>query len=366
MRCALTHLTREPACARATHALTFPSMSTRRIAQLAQVSPTTVSLALRNSPKIPSATRQRVLLIARQLGYRPNAKVTELMAQLRLKRAPESEACLGVISLYDSPRPWEGQLHLTRIYKGMTERAEALGYRLEPLWLKAPGMTSSRFRSILDSRGIQGLLSFGSPNLDEEMPADLDHYAIVTQGVSVKTPLHRVASHAYNDMWRMMRVVRQRGYQRPGVVIGEYEGARSAHAYLSAYLGWCHLAPAAAPAIPVLQLAHVEEERFMPWLRTHRPDVVIFAHHYNALPALEQLLRKHRVRTPADVGIAAVTQVLEGTEFSGLQANQRLVGACAVEMVVGRIMNGDFGLPRHPRIEMIEMEWIEGKSLRGL
>lgn len=339
-------------------------MSVRRIAKLAGVSPCTVSLSLHNSPKIPDSTKDRVLKIARRIGYTPNAKVAELMAQMRLKRSPEREACLGVFSFYDTIRPWEGAVHLSRIYAGMTERAEALGYRLEPLWLKAPGMTPQRFRKILDARGIQGLLCFGSPNLHDEIPAELDHYAIVTQGVSIKTPLHRVASHAYNDMWRVLRKVRELGYKRPGVVIGEYEGARSAHAYLSVYLGWCQVELGTPPPIPVLQLTHVEEERFVAWYRQYAPDVIVFAHHYKALPELARVLDAHRIRTPAEVGIVAVTQVLDGTPFSGLQANPHLVGACAVEMVVARIMNGHFGIPEHPRIEMVEMDWIPGKTLR--
>jgi LacI family transcriptional regulator len=281
-----------------------------------------------------------------------------------LKRAPERETCFGVISFYDSLRPWENALHLKRIYQGMEERAAALGYRLEPFWMRAPGMTYLRLRRILDARGIQGLLCFGSPNLDEVMPPELDHYAIVTQGVSIQTPLHRVASHAYNDMWHVLKKVRSLGYRRPGLVIGEYEGARSAHAYLCVYLGWSHLSPGALPAIPVLQLKNVEEKPLVTWIGQHQPDVLIFAHHYDALPEFERILRRHRIRVPADLGVAVVTQMLDGTEFSGLQADQRLVGAWAVELLVARIMNRDFGIPTRPRIELVEMQWVDGQSLR--
>lgn len=340
-------------------------MSVRRIAQLAKVSPSAVSLAFRNSPKISAATRRRVLQAAKKLGYKPNAKVAELMAHLRLSRHARSEACLGVMSFYDEPRPWEKSLHLTRIYEGMARRADALGYRIEPLWLRAPGMTHRRFCGILDARGIQGLLCFGSPNLDEELPAEFDHYAIVTQGLSIKTPLHRIVSHVYNDMWSALTKAYALGYRRPGLVIGRYEEMRSGHAYLCVYLGWCQLVLQAAAPVPVLELDRVEEKPLMAWLTTHRPDVVIFVHHYNMLADFSRVLKANRVRTPQDVGVIAISQTLEHTEFSGLQENQNLIGAWSVELAVSRIMNRDFGLPTHPRIEMVERRWIAGKTLRA-
>jgi LacI family transcriptional regulator len=166
-------------------------------------------------------------------------------------------------------------------------------------------------------------------------------------------------------MWRMMKKLRELGYTRPGLVIGDYEGQRSAHAYLCVYLGWSHVVLDQPPPVPVLRLNDVEEQPLLGWLERHEPDVVIFAHHYQALPTLADILRRHKIRTPADLGVAVVTQVAEGTAFSGLQGNQHVVGTCAVDLVVSRIMTNDFGLPKHPRVEMVEMEWVDGKTLRG-
>jgi LacI family transcriptional regulator len=339
-------------------------MSTRRLAALAGVSPTTVSLALRNHPKIPAATRQRVLELARQIGYRPDARVAELMSHLRSKRPARPEACLGVISFYDSARPWEQSPHFQRIHAGMTERAEALGYRLEPFWLRAPGMTSRRVRGILDARGIQGLLCFGSPDIDEEMPRELDHYAIVTQGLSIRTPLHRVIHNVSNDMWRLLKKIHGLGYRRPGLIIGDYEGVRSAHAYLCVYLGWSQLVLGTPSAIPVLQLKEPDQKLILPWIDRHHPDVLIFAHHHTMLAPFHDILQSSRLRTPGDLGVAVISQILDGTPFSGMESNQHLMGAWAVEALVARIINRDFGLPAHPRTEMVDSNWIDGRSLR--
>ena len=67
---------------------------------------------------------------------------------------------------------------------------------------------------------------------------------------------------------------------------------------------------------------------------------------------------------PADLGVAVLSHVVEGTGFSGLQQNQLLMGAWALELLASRIDNHDLGIPANPRIEMVESQWIEGTSLR--
>lgn len=339
-------------------------MSLRRIAAELGVSASTVSLALRNSPKIPEETRERILREARRLGYRPDAKLKELMSHLRMTGVRKQEACFGVISFYDTPRPWERSLHLKRIFDSASKRADELGYRLEPIWIRAPGMTYRRIRSILDTRGIQGLISFGSPVLAEEFPRELDHYAIVTQGMSIATPLHRVTSHFYSDVTRALNKLHDLGYRRPGLVIGTYEELRSAHAYSSAYFGWCENAYGTPALVPVLRLENVEEAPFLTWLHTHRPDAIIFVHLYNRIAELGTVLKRHGIRIPQDLGVAVVSHILEGTDYSGMEQNQQILGTWAVELLVSRLMNRDFGIPAHPRLEMVESQWIDGKTLR--
>jgi LacI family transcriptional regulator len=336
-------------------------MSVRRIAKLGKVSPATVSMVLQNSPKIPAATKERILKIAKSLDYKPDAKIAELMSRLRSNRG--SHACFGVISFYDHPHPWERSLHLMHMHEAMSNRAKALGYRLEPFWLKAPGMTYRRIASILDARGIEGVLCFGSPNIDEEIPPELDHYAIVTQGLSIKTPLHRVINHAYNDTVKVLNRIYQMGYRRPGLVLGQYEDVRGGHANLSAYLGWCEQTIGTPLIMPVLRVDRAEEEPLMAWLKQHRPDVILLVHLSEVLADLMTILQKRASTRPTRIGVAALSQVLQGTGLSGLEENQRLMGEWAVELLVARIVNRDFGLPLHPRTEMVEGQWIDGNTL---
>lgn len=340
-------------------------MSVRRIAASIGVSPATVSMALQNDPKIPVATRRKVQKAADKIGYRRDAKIAELMSHLRHHRDRRARGCFGVISFYDTPRPWDHSLHLARMFDGMKERADALGYRLDPLWLRAPDMTPRRFRGILDARGIEGLLCFGSPRIDEEFPDELDHFAIVSQGLSIRTPLHRVINHAYADTREVLNQVRQRGYRRPGLVLGHYEDERGEQANLSAYLGWCEHEFGTPSPVPVLHLNQIEPKPLLTWFRAHQPDVLIVVHHYNVLPQLSRVLQTAGVRVPQDVGIAAISQILQDTGLAGLEENQRLMGAWAVELLTARIMNRDLGIPAYPRVETVKSRWIDGPSLRA-
>ena len=340
-------------------------MNLRQLAQIAGLSPSGVSLALRDSPRIAATTRARVKALATEHGYEPDAKMVELMRQLRKPPRVRERACFGVISFYDTVRPWTRSAHLARIYEGMKTRARDLGYRLEPMWLNAPGLSLRRFREILDVRGIEGLLCFGSPHVDQQFPAELDRSAVVTLGLSITTPLHRVTSHFYHDTLTALRRLHALGYRRPGLVLGAYEEARTGFAHSAAYLGWCEQTLGPAAALPLLRLKEVEAGPFLRWRSEHEPDAVVFVHSPSAVGQFKLVLETNGLQPPRDLGVAVLSHSVEGSGFAGLQQNQRVMGAWAVELLAARIANRDFGIPATPRIEMVESEWIDGPSLRS-
>jgi len=339
------------------------SMSVRQIAQLAGVSFSTVSLALNDSPRISAETKAKILQLARKLDYKPNPKINELMSHLRARPKTKTEACLGVMALYDSPRPWERRPSI-RTWNGMQARAKALGYRLETFWPQAPGMTMRRLRTVLDARGIQGLLCFGSSNFEEKFPEELDHYAIVTIGLSIQSSLHRIISHFYADTTRSLNRIYELGYRRPGLVVRRDEEIRCNHTYTSAYLGWCDYTLGAAGTVPVLRLEGADLTPMGDWLDRCRPDVLVLVHLHDQLREIDTLLRNRSLKVPDGIGVAVVSTVLEGTKYSGVAPHRFLMGTRAVDLLVNRITNRDFGFPTNPRIEMVEGHWVDGFSLR--
>ncbi len=337
-------------------------MNIRELARLARLSPSATSLALRGSPKVSAETRDRVQALARKSGYEVDARVSSVMSRFRKPETARLAACFGVISFYPHPRPWEQSVHMKRLYEGMDRRARELGYRTEPLWLRAPRMNAARFRDILETRAIDGLLCFGSPDFDEEFPAEFDRCAVVNIGLSIRTPLHRVVSHAFNDTRAALDRLHRLGYRRPGLVLSRYEEVRNGYAHASAYLGWCEQRLAAAR--PILRLDAVEAAPLQAWLKQEPCDVLVFVHPHDGLGQLQAAVKKLRVRVPDDLGLAVLSQNLEGSGFSGLQEDQPVMGAWAVELLAARIASRDFGRPANPRIELVESRWVEGGSLR--
>ena len=339
-------------------------MSLRVIAKEAGVSPSTVSLALRGSQKIPEETRLRVAQIAERLGYRPNAKVTELMSQVRLSRAGKPTACLGVVSFYAQPRPWETATALRRIFDGMVGWAEDLGYRLEPIWVRAPNLTIRRVCSILDTRGIEGLICLGSPDLKENFPPELDHYAVVAHGVSVAGSLHRVLTNAAGDMWRALDAIYALGYRKPGLAIGTEETVPNRDAYISAYLGSCYKRWNNPSPVPLLTFLRSAPDAAPGWLEAHTPDVVVVVDDTAGIMEFGIQLQRRGIRWPTDIGIVAISPILEGTGFAGLQENQHLIGGWMVEMLVDRLLHHELGMPATPRIQLVDSQWLKGSSLQ--
>ena len=129
----------------------------QQIANVAGVSKSAVSLALRNDPRIPESTRFRIQKIAEKMGYRRNPVVDSLMTQLRADRQPTFQANLGLINC--SPTKDLKKNHtFRRLREGVIRRAEQLGYGVEEFWLQQPDMRPERLKQIIETRGIRGLI----------------------------------------------------------------------------------------------------------------------------------------------------------------------------------------------------------------
>lgn len=100
-------------------------------------------------------TAQRILAVAKSLGYAPDPKLAATMAVRSTKK--QSLEPIAWLNANQNARAYHDYAWLAPYRHGAAECCAELGYRLEELWLREPGMTKRRISSILQHRGICGV-----------------------------------------------------------------------------------------------------------------------------------------------------------------------------------------------------------------
>ena len=342
-------------------------MSIRSLARELGVSPTAVSLALQNSPRVSVALREQVQRAAERIGHVPNAQLATLMAEVRRSGAPVYRASVGIVSLFPEERPWverPAYSHLGVVHESARQRAAAHGYKMEDFWVKRPGLTPARLRAILEARGIRGLLCLGSLDPDERFPAELMKFTIVTFAATIPDRLHRVVSHFAADGRTVYDELLRRGYKRPGLVILASGDRRTDHLYSATFLSHQERR-FASPPVPILRAETWDQRELAAWYARHRPDVIVLHQYETYVAKLMVWFKQRGVVVPRDLGLALLDKNPDRQRFSGICQDPARMGAVSTEMLLGRLLLRDFGLPESPKVELVQGDWNEGATLRS-
>lgn len=334
----------------------------RDIAERAGVHYSTVSLALRNSPKLRADVRERIRAVADKLGYVPDPAMSALSAYRNSTRPVHYQATLAWVN------NWPVQTELRRIktfdlyFQGATERATQLGYRIDELWLRAPAMTPASAHAILKARNITGLLLAPQPFAHTPLGLDLGEFSALAFGYSLQpSNLHVVTNHQYQSASLMMRRLVELGYRRIGLFLRSDWDEKVNGSYLSGLLFMQHHVPEADRVPPLITKEGLEHE-FVAWFKKHKPDVVV-AVDRKVRDWIEQSLR---LRIPEDVGMAHLNVAPDDPWLAGISQNDRLIGATAVDFLAGMLRRNERGVPATPIRTLVEGEWKPGKSLREI
>ncbi|MDF3056965.1 MAG: LacI family transcriptional regulator [Rariglobus sp.] len=332
----------------------------RDIATRAGVHFSTVSLALRNSPKLRPEVCRRVRAIADELGYVPDPAMAALTAYRNSTRPVHYQATLAWVN------NWPVRTDLRRIktfdmyFQGAEERARQLGYRIDELWLHAPAMTATAAHAILRARNITGLLLAPQPFAHTPLSLDLKEFSALAFGYSLQpSNLHVVTNHQYQSASLMMRRLTELGYRRIGLFLRSDWDEKVNGSYLSALLFMQHHLPPAARVPPLLTKDGLEHE-FVTWFKRHKPDVVV---------AVDRAVRgwiesSLGLRIPGDVGLANLNVNPDDTWQAGIHQNDRLIGATAVDFLAGMLQRNERGIPATPIRTLVEGVWKSGTSVR--
>ncbi|HVU23777.1 MAG TPA: LacI family DNA-binding transcriptional regulator [Opitutus sp.] len=322
----------------------------RMLGALAGVSAMTVSLALRNHPSLPAATRQRLRKLAAAHGYRPDPAVTKLMHHLRTNRGQRRQATLCGLCL--RAPPGEHLDYGEAVLAGARARAESLGFGLDLMAIDEPGLTPRRLERILVNRGIAGLLLL--PMREPVHLArllDWSQFSAVAATPSVLSPrLNEAMPDLFGNMLLLCRELAARGCRRIGLAPVAEHDVRVNHRVLAPFL-W-HSQFGGGDAVPPLLIPAYDPEPALvrSWIARHRPDAIISNGEFT-VGRIDELLTAHDRRR---IVLASTTLQSPGTaRFAGILDNGFEVGAAAVEMLAAAVQRGETGLPETPRTTLI-------------
>jgi len=328
----------------------------RQLAVLAKVSRTTISLALRNHPSIPAATRDRIQQLAQQHGYRNDPLITTLMNQLRIPRKKRSIEKLAYLTSWNTANAWHKAPNDIHYHKGACQRAAALGYEIEHIWARQPGITKSSLSTILCTRGIRGVIIAPLLRPRGHFTLNWQHFAASTISYTISKPdLHRTSHSHFSGMTMTLRNLRHKGYRRIGLASLIEQDQRVDHAWQAAYLIHYHDRPPEEQISPLL-VSEWNQRQFKAWLDKCSPDVVVSN---NTDPFV--FLEKLGYRVPDDIGYACL-DLTSDSPYSGIDQLPEDVGRVAVDLVVGQLQNNEFGLPTHARTIQLDGLWKNGTT----
>jgi LacI family transcriptional regulator len=318
----------------------------------------TVSLALRDHPRISDSTKQIIREAARGLGYQPDAMLSSLCAYRLTKRLPKEQTVIAWTTNHRTQTGWRMSACTRDYFDGASQRAIERGYRLETFWLSEPGMTGQRMNRILWTRGIQGVLLPPQEHLTR-IDLDWDNLSAVTFGYTLVHPrLHLVSNHEYRTMGTLFAELEKRSYRRVGLVNLREHDKRVDNNWLAAYLVEQTRLPL-EHQLPPLVLEQWSNKTFLSWVVQYRPDAIV-----TRLPEVIRSLRRAGYRVPDDVGVAYHTLDEKSLYLSGMKKNSFQIGVMAVDLLIDMLHRNERGIPVHPYLLMVEGSWVEGNTLR--
>lgn len=336
-----------------------PFVSQREIAVAAGVSVSAVSLALRNHPKVSPKVRARIQAIARRMGYHADPKISTLMEHLRASRIKRAPSKLAVLIPELTPAQLRSYHPIMEMLAGARELAEEAGFELEVFHLVEPGMTPKRLRTILRTRGIQGIFVAPFASGVGRVDFDFTGFAAATAGYSIIDPLlHRSCPDYLQMMDETLEWVTRQGFRRVGFVLTYRPGGIGHKLFSSSFLYYQNQIPA-ADRVPILPKAQISDQTLLAWIGEHKPEAII-----SSGLVYDQLVRL-RVPIPRKIKFSNIDLSEPPQDAAGVDHGYRLVGRETIKLIHSQLLLNLSGVPDHPKVVLVDSHWRPGFTMPG-
>jgi len=336
------------------------SPSLRDLARTLGLSHTTVSEALRNSPRVNAATRQRVQAAARVAGYRANPLAGALMSEMRRSRSGTFRGVIAVLDL-DGPdrRPVNAARYHRELGLGASLRAAELGFKTAPFVIDCHDISFARLDDILQSRGIHGIFLLPVSESPDLSQLDWSRYAGIYSDYIIEHPgLHSICSDHYRSMMMVLQRLQTLGYRRPGLVLNRHHDERLLHRWEAAFQTYQNHHDAFT-RLPPLIIPEISRTEFIVWFKATKPDVVL-CHRAEAI----EWMKECGASVPRTHGFCCLNEMLNVIPCAGIDLQPRLLGARGVEMLIAQLHRNEYGVPETPMTTTVPARWVDGPTLR--
>lgn len=329
----------------------------RDIARHCGVSLATASLALRDSPKLAGATRERVRRAARELGYQYDPMLAALAAHRWNRRGTNMGGTLALLANGGI----EGE-------KGMRDRATDHGYKLEVFQL-GDYPDPKRLADVMYHRGILGVLvaQISTPGFCEAFDWSRFISVACSEG-SVRPPCHLVMPNHFQAVQEAWDRAWAAGHRRIGLAIFNEPLAIDYRERCAAFLERQRQADESqrisilgvSPQVTDAKGYNGAVQAMKAWLRQWKPDIVLG---FNDM--FYWLVRDAAGKNTPQVAFYNLWITRLPSLCSGLFLPVDEIGRRAVDFLDSQIRAGERGIPHPPATLAYNLPWQEASAKPG-
>lgn len=330
----------------------------KEIANIAGVSTSAVSMALRDHPRIGKATKIKIKKIASQLNYEINPLVHQVLTHLRSGNQGKIHASVALLDLTTkSAQGAKGRIY-GRFIEKCKERCLEFGYDLEYFWVADPRNKISHYQTIFKNRNVRGLIlcGHGTKLLSVHAPFTvyLKSYPIINFDTFPSSPnIPSVSPYISYNLDVAVKKAIQLGYKRLGLVNSALIHKETTSA---SFLAFQATLPNKA-RIPIL----TSMDQFRTWLSKYQPEVIITygKEAYNRLKHL-------KIKVPEKMGVITLDKH-EGTNpnLAGVKTSIAQMANIAVEILNSKMTAEQVGVESESNhLTLIHGHWSDGISVK--
>lgn len=335
------------------------------------LSPAAVSLALRNSPRVSAATRERVKKAAVEMGYQANPAVSGLMSAIRTGSSRSRLRTIGILDGSDVPR--ERNLMIA----SAIGKASEMHMGHDVVRVLEENMTLEKLSRLIHTRNFDALLITGvvwwiGDRIDFLIKECGDRPLVWMGVASAPWPIPTCCIDYFQASYRTTARTISYGYRRVVLVIPSYVPKVVKRRLLAGFFAAFDFAGDRFTEM-VFEYETLREDdrtirstsekkRFQDWLQNAEADAIICLH-----LDLKNLLPEIGYRVPEDIAYADFDVELEKAgEVAGLLPLHEAVGATAIGLLEIQMRSNE-SLENHTVPSCgLSGKWVDGATMPRL